>query len=169
MATKKRKGKRKSRTRLIKQFDITEPIDLSIIGTAEDPCFGKLYDPQASECKRCGDSEICAIAMGQNNHLKRALVEAEKNFKDLEEDKIEVKKDPKLIRKSIRGRVRKMVKMSAKNGVPFELVVNDIYASYDKDGYNKERIRKLINKMLGNSNFLKLKTKSNKLIWKTTE
>lgn len=64
--------------------NLMEPIDVTIFGTDDDPCFGKEYNLSTPECKRCGDSELCAIVMGQNNHLKRAKIEKDNRFKDLE-------------------------------------------------------------------------------------
>lgn len=66
------------------EVDLMEPIDVTIFGTDDDPCFGKEYNLSTPECKRCGDSELCAIVMGQNNHLKRAQIEKDNRFKDLE-------------------------------------------------------------------------------------
>lgn len=65
-------------------IDLMEPIDITQFGTDQDPCFGKEYNLSTPECKRCGDSELCAIVMGQNNHIKREKIEAEGRFKDLE-------------------------------------------------------------------------------------
>lgn len=67
-----------------KGVDLMEPVDITQFGTKDDPCFGKEYNLSAPECKRCGDSELCAIVMGQNNNLKRKEIESENRFKDLE-------------------------------------------------------------------------------------
>ena len=64
--------------------NLMEPIDITIFGTDDDPCFGKEYNLSTPECKRCGDSELCAIVMGQNNHIKRKVIEKDNRFKDLE-------------------------------------------------------------------------------------
>lgn len=64
--------------------NLMDPIDITIFGTDDDPCFGKEYNLSTPECKRCGDSELCAIVMGQNNHLKRKVIEKDNRFKDLE-------------------------------------------------------------------------------------
>lgn len=80
---------RESRRDLIKQdIDLLKPIDILKLGTDEDPCFGKLHDLKAPECKRCGDSEFCSIIMAQNLHLKRDKLNKSKDFLDLEEAKI---------------------------------------------------------------------------------
>ena len=45
----------------IKGAQVLVPTNVSeIIGTRDD-CFGKEYDLSTSECKRCGDSELCAV------------------------------------------------------------------------------------------------------------
>ena len=66
------------------KVDLMEPINIAQFGTEDDPCFGKLYNLSTPECKRCGDSELCAIVMAQNNHTKRLEIEADTRFKDLE-------------------------------------------------------------------------------------
>ena len=67
-----------------KGIDLMEPINITQFGTDDDPCFGKEYNLSTPECKRCGDSELCAIVMGQNNHIKRKTIEDNNRFKDLE-------------------------------------------------------------------------------------
>jgi hypothetical protein len=89
------KKKRKAREEVIKKVDLFKPLDLDKIGTSEDPCFGKLFDPKEEECKICGDCEICSIIMGQKLHLQRAELEKETRFKDLEE--VDLLKDPTTI------------------------------------------------------------------------
>lgn len=63
-------------------YNVLKPIDVSIFGTESDPCFGKHYDSAASECGRCGDSQICQIVCGQLQNVKRNKVEKQKAFKD---------------------------------------------------------------------------------------
>lgn len=147
-----------------KKMDLTIPIKLEQLGSKEDPCFAKHYDPRAPECGRCGDAEICAIAMGQKNHLLRNSAEKKGSFKDIEETKIVKDVDTKVIIKSIKNRVREMVKMN--NGLPMDiqLVIDDVFYSYSKDGFGKKRIRKIIDKMVENSDMLTLR--KNTLIWK---
>ena len=84
------KPKRSSRKTKLAKLDTTSPITLDMIGTYNDPCFGKLYDGKASECRRCGDSEVCLIAMGQNNHKNRDSIEAIQQFKDLKPEEFSV-------------------------------------------------------------------------------
>lgn len=84
------KSKKKEET-----TDLSKPIDLSKIGTPDDPCFGTQYDPRDKDCKICGDIEICAIAQMQNNKLQRELLAKEKDFKDLDEAKFLNEKDAK--------------------------------------------------------------------------
>lgn len=72
------------------------------IGTKEDECFGKEYDLSTQECKRCGDSEICAVCFAQFMNKTRKEVEEENNFKDME-----TTVDPSKIKKYMRGLKRK--------------------------------------------------------------
>lgn len=64
--------------------NLLQPFDITKFGTDEDPCFGKLNDPKAPECQRCGDFEFCSIVMAQNLAQKRIKVEKKNEFKDLE-------------------------------------------------------------------------------------
>lgn len=83
--------KRQKRDKISKkELDMTKPLDISKIGTKEDPCFGKHHDPSVSECQRCGDIEICSILSSQRLHIVREIQEKEKRFKDIE--KLETKK-----------------------------------------------------------------------------
>lgn len=162
---KKLKTKRKPRKDKVKLIkDLTIPIPIELLGTEDDPCFGKLHDPRADECKRCGDREICAISMGQVNNMKRLLVEKSGNFKDLEELDIKPQVDKKVLRKSVKNRIREMTKMGSSKGVDIEMVVEDVFASYQKDGFTKPGIRRIIDKMATASQHIIL-TK-NKLTWK---
>lgn len=65
-------------------IDFSKPIDLSIIGTEDDPCFGKLYNLTANECKRCGDSELCGVVFSQEMTKSRRKIAKKKRFKDIE-------------------------------------------------------------------------------------
>jgi len=162
---KKVKDKRKSRKEKVKQIkDLSIPIPIEQLGGENDPCFGKLHDPRASECKRCGDSEICSIAMGQVNNMKRLLLEKKQNFKDLEELNIKPKVDKKVLRKSIKNRIREIVKMGGNKGIEIPQIIEDVWASYGKDGFSKKRIRKIMDVVVENSERIIL-TK-NKLTWK---
>jgi hypothetical protein len=89
MKIKKSKTKRKPRRDLLKAgVDLLEkPLDIDVIGTNDDPCFGKLHDLKNETCSRCGDSEFCAIVFSQNLHLKRDKIESKQEFMDLEEAK----------------------------------------------------------------------------------
>ena len=86
-----------------KELDLFKPIDLAKIGTPDDPCFGKEYDPRNTDCRNCGDIELCAIAQMQNNKLTRDNLAMTHEFKDLDEAKFldgeDEKKAKKLINK----------------------------------------------------------------------
>lgn len=65
--------------------DIFQPItNIESMGSNGDPCFGKEYDLSTTECKMCGDSELCAICFAQGLNKTRAELEKESHFKDLE-------------------------------------------------------------------------------------
>lgn len=71
-----------------KNMDLLKPIDLTIFGGENDPCFSKHFDPKADACQRCGDSELCSIAMSQRAHLLRQREEAGMILRDLHEPKM---------------------------------------------------------------------------------
>ena len=161
MSNKKQRKSRNTFTK--KKPDMSIPIPMELLGSDEDPCFGKLFDPRTNECQRCGDSEICAIAMGQKNHLLREKVESKQSFKDMEETKIITNEDKKVIYKNVKKRIREMVKMAAGKYIDIALVVDDVFASYAKDGYTQIKIKKVIKKMAEKSNFLTIKNE--KIKW----
>lgn len=80
---------RKARNKVDKEkVDFMKPVlitDINILGSVDDPCFGKLYSLDATECNRCGDNEICAIVTAQLNHARRSKIESKGAYKDLEE------------------------------------------------------------------------------------
>lgn len=139
--------KRKSRNRLAGSFDTLKPLlleDIYKLGTENDPCFGKLYDPKAPECQRCGDNEICAITFGQNNHKLRDKAEKNMAFLDLEEKEIDTmsnsKKAKKLIRRLINNHKSisvEAVKQQVMSGLDisekvFEKILKKIMATTSK-------------------------------------
>lgn len=82
MAKKKRKPREET-----ENIDFLQPIDIKKVGSNDDPCFGKLYDLSAEECKRCGDSELCAVVFSQTTAKKiRKKEEKNNRFKDIELD-----------------------------------------------------------------------------------
>jgi hypothetical protein len=82
---------RKSRNSKVRNNKLEIPFDISKLGSKDDPCFGKHYDLNAPECQRCGDIELCAIAIQQNLTIIRGEIEQTQPFKDLEETKIKGK------------------------------------------------------------------------------
>lgn len=90
LLNKAMKKQRKERTKLSKDtsIDIMKPISLELIGTANDPCFGKLNNPDAEECNRCGDCELCAIVQSQKLHVKRDEIESKQAFKDIQKIRV---------------------------------------------------------------------------------
>ena len=160
-----KKEKRKARKKISKKMDITQPITLEQLGTAEDPCFGKLYDPRTSECSRCGDCEFCAIAMGQLNNISRARVEKKAAFMDMEERDIKVKSNPKEIRKLVKARIYEMVESAGDKGISLKSVAIDIFSTFNKDGWRKNKAIKYI-KLL-EEKYGKLTLNQNRLLWKS--
>lgn len=156
--------KRKPRNKMSKTIDVLKPVTLDMLGTEDDPCFGKLFEPKAEECSRCGDCELCAIMMQQNNHINRAKIEAEGTFKDLEEKDMKLA-DPKMVRKMVRRRVKELAKLKPK-GQDLDYIIDDIHATYVMHGYTKKKITRLIDRMVENSSNLSIK--NNKIKFHTT-
>lgn len=81
-------AKRESRTtkkaKKLLNGDILTPIKISDIGGGNDPCFGKLYDLTTSECKMCGDSELCCIKTAEFLGKSRKELEQVNEYKDLD-------------------------------------------------------------------------------------
>ena len=77
---------RKPRNTIVESTNIsmTKPFDMTKFGTEYDPCFGKLNDPKALECQRCGDFEFCSIVTAENLKKIRATQEKKTKFKDME-------------------------------------------------------------------------------------
>lgn len=75
---------KRKRRKATEGVDFMKPIDITKFGTEEDPCFGKLYNLSAEECRRCGDSELCAVKFSQNMKTTRAEQKGKTRFKDEE-------------------------------------------------------------------------------------
>lgn len=143
-----------------KEVDLLQPITIEQLGTKKDPCFGKLYSISAPECQRCGDCELCAIVMGQKNHIKRAKEEKKNAYKDLETPKVLSKKE---VREKVVARILEIVKGAGKNGVPYAVVLDDIKGSYSKFDFSLERLNVILKKTIRNNS---LTHKNSKIKWK---
>lgn len=77
-------SRKRKQEKINSQRDLLIPITLKDIGSDKDPCFGKGYDLSTSECKRCGDSEFCSIAMAQNLNITRKELEKANSYKDMD-------------------------------------------------------------------------------------
>lgn len=85
--------KRKARNKIDKErIDFFKPVDIFALGGENDPCFGTQYSLSASECGRCGDSELCVIKMMQNQKQVREKIDDKNHFKDSEDTYIHVEK-----------------------------------------------------------------------------
>lgn len=92
-----------------KNFNIMKPIDISKLGTKDDPCFGKHYDLKAEECQRCGDHEFCSIVMAQELHKRRDRIEKDNDYLDVIEEIQETKDSISRVKlkKAIKSRILK--------------------------------------------------------------
>lgn len=139
------KIKRKPRNKLAKKLNTLKPVTIEDIGSENDPCFGLHYNPQEDACSRCGDSELCAIKLSQNNLIKREKAESKSSFKDIEEDKLEKKK---MERKKIRKKVLRVVKDAGKEGIELQELINQIHIAYMLIGYTQDSIERIIMRMV---------------------
>lgn len=106
---KKKKDKLKEVREVRKELetgDIFEPIDITKLGSGNDPCFGKNYDLSTKECKMCGDSELCCIKFTALMGKTRKELEAETKFKDLE-PLVDIEGCKKYYRKLVREKLGK--------------------------------------------------------------
>ena len=159
------KEKRKARTKVVKEVDFTQPIlNIEVLGSKDDPCFGKLFKPDADECMRCGDSEVCAIVVGQMSHIQRKITEDKGNFKDLEEDQIPPL-DKAQLKKKIKTRIRELIKMSPK-GIEQAKIIADVYATYSLHGFSKNDIRKIIARLTDVTDKFKYNQQTDTFLWK---
>lgn len=86
-------AKRKKRSEIKKDdIDLLQPVDVLALGGSDDPCFGKLHDLAAPECKECGDADFCALVKAQGLNLERVKLETKQRFKDVEEADAEMLK-----------------------------------------------------------------------------
>ena len=129
---KKKKDKLKEVRKELETGDILEPIDITKLGSGQDPCFGKHYDLSTKECKMCGDSELCCIKFTALMGKTRKELEAETKFKDLE-PLVDIEGCKKYYRKLVREKLGKkeiLDKLQSK----FELSrkeVRDIYRKFN--------------------------------------
>ena len=86
----------------LQQGNILKPLNIDMIGSNDDPCFGKEYDLSTEECKICGDSELCCIKFASLMGKTRKELEENNKYKDLE-----VNIDIKSLKRDIRIAKRK--------------------------------------------------------------
>lgn len=146
----KKDRKRTARKELSKKVDIMKPINIFEFGSESDPCFGKFYDPRVSECSRCGDSELCALKMGQLNLKEREKIEKTQAFKDLEERSIS-EPDKKIIKTKMKSRIKELITIAGKGGITEKAIINDLFTTYSKEGFSKTQITKFLAKIVSKS------------------
>lgn len=140
--------------------DFMAPLDITMFGGEDDPCFGKLHLPTAKECKRCGDNEVCAIVMAQRAHGKRAKEEAKMVVHSKEEKNMDIVSIHKFVMKvlALNGSLRYKVlldkvigyfkqyeevdKNEAEAMLKGYLTRSDQYIKYMKNGKRHVKIKK---------------------------
>lgn len=150
--------KRKPRNKKAKEIkNLLIPVKLEDLGTPQDPCFGKLFDPKAAECNRCGDAELCQIALARIQLPKeRSKVEEAGKFRDLEEKGIYGEATLKDIKKDIRTSIKKHKKIEMK------VLAESIAYKYPTQ-MTSDKVIKLIQKMAKKTD--KFVIKNLNLIW----
>lgn len=109
----------------ISKQDPLKPFDITQLGNADvDPCFGKGYDLSTKECKRCGDSELCAFVMSQRLNITRRELEEKNNYKDLDilEDTDSIKKYMRKLKRAGSSRKEIINKACEKFEVPTKIL-----------------------------------------------
>jgi len=92
---------RKERNKTISEKQLMEPFDVLKLGSKDDPCFSKLWDPKNEICQICGDIEACGIAFSQRTRKIEAAIESEQEFLDLKEVNSREKQILKFINKRV--------------------------------------------------------------------
>lgn len=146
---------RKKRKKLASQdIDLSKPMDLTIIGKEEDPCFGKLHDSLDPTCKRCGDSEFCMIAMAHKLNTKRTSLEAKTSYKDLEEESLQLIMDePRFIKEATM-----YVRLKAKKtgSITRKACIKKLMKKF---GISEDKAKTTLKEILNNTQILKLNGK----------
>lgn len=133
-------------------IDLSKPLDINIIGSEDDPCFGKLHSLTAEECRRCGDSEVCSIITAQNvNAKKRSKAHKEHKFKDLEEAEL-IEQQNKIIKKALTKlvpckliRVAKRVSKEIAMEIHSTKILVKSYISHNREDWKYDKDTKTIN------------------------
>ncbi len=116
--------------------DFLKPIDVTVFGGPEDPCFGKHYDVNAKECGECGDSELCIIALAHSAKLQRAEIEAKTPLKDLEN----FKPHP-----SSERAIQRYILKKKDSGLSIPRIVKRVAKRYNK---SEEEAKKLVKNLI---------------------
>lgn len=140
--------------------DAQKPIDISVIGTEDDPCFGKLYEPVTEECSGCGDSELCAIVHMHTLDSTRTKIEKKKKFKDKEKAaSAETFMSTTKLQAKIESKLSK-----SKKPIRFSKIVRMVSKKYDPQGLLPPgRISELLKYAIKSSDTLKTKKKDGKI------
>lgn len=99
----KRKKHKKAK---LGKVDLSKPL-IEVLGTEDDPCFGH-HLVTDSNCKKCGDSEVCAIITAQKLNAERKKLSKKNTFRDDEEEQIMKDRDKKIARTIRVSRKRKL-------------------------------------------------------------
>ena len=136
-------AKRKQREE--SDVDTTQPLGyqdvLEIIGTENDPCFGKLHDTTATDCQRCGDNELCRIVQAQLNAVKREKLEEDgQRFMDTEVDAIKPQLDADRVESFILGKLG-----NRGSKVRYSSILRAVWDEFDPNELlTKEEVRDVI-------------------------
>jgi hypothetical protein len=141
--------KRKPRSREVKKkHDLMKPLDITVFGSQDDPCFGKLHSVKAKECQRCGDAEICSIVCQQRLALKRS--KEGKDFKDIEEPNMDIPSIDRFIEKVLKRK---------KEAVRFSMLLKLGYNYFKQfEDVTKDKVKTVF------TDWVKRSTKYNKLM-----
>lgn len=136
----KEKINRKARTKLTNKVDLLIPVNIEKLGSEDDPCFGKHFDPKEKDCQTCGDSELCQIKINQLLHTVRGKLEKEGKFKDLEEETIY---NTPASTSDIKKEIRKVIKTAGK--ISIQMLHHKVFKNL-KATASQDKIEKVFNK-----------------------
>ena len=139
-----KKEERKSREK-IKKVDIAEPIlDFSVFNLKDnDPCFGKLWDLRADECRSCGDSEFCGIMFSQGLHNTRSELSSQNHYLDEEHAKYMDTHD-KVDKTFLNKKIKAYAKEKSEKGYDIEKVVRLCKIKFKKHNLTDKELKTII-------------------------
>jgi hypothetical protein len=130
-----KKNRQPRKSKMDETLDLLKPINVLTLGSNDDPCFGKYHDLVSKECRSCGDSEFCAIALSQNLRVANLKPENKSKFKDI------IEADNNLENKISEAKL--LIEKYRSQGLPKTRILLKVW---DELKLPKEEVKNLLNK-----------------------